>query len=324
MRLPSGCLILLAGLLGCQPAPMTNTVVALARSRDGKSVALLVDRHLKMARVSDGFFLIVIPTGRSTDQAIAARDIGDSAALVATWASKLRLSWSSNDELLVSCDSCGLRDIDIEKQLNHIGITKIAYRGLSGSNAWTDDPLKAQVYIPPLSDTASRRQLAACGANDPTIDPGGIGPIRVEHTVADIHSLCPAAQRVWELGDEAIPEPAMVVRFGRTVVEVVFADTLRTAKVVRIMVEDSSARLRGHLRTGELLRGFTQVLGPIHVSDIECGLHASFDRVRGISVWLGIPHEVDCAKTTALADSIAKGSLRGVTVGRITVFRPGA
>jgi hypothetical protein len=118
-----------AGLMGCRPAPMTNTVIAQAKSPDGKRNAILVDRYLHAARVSDGFFLIVIPDNQDLTEAINARNIGDSSALVATWADKVQLRWQDTSTLLVVCDSCGLRTIDVLKKLDHVGPTKIIYQG---------------------------------------------------------------------------------------------------------------------------------------------------------------------------------------------------
>lgn len=132
-----GCLIVLATLMSCKPAQMKNTVVAQAQSPGGKSSAVLVDRHYQAARVSDEFFLIVIPNGRDMDEAINVRRIGDSSALVATLANKVQLRWQDKDTLLVVCDSCGLQAIDISKKLDHIGPTKIVYQGFPEHTAYS-------------------------------------------------------------------------------------------------------------------------------------------------------------------------------------------
>jgi len=131
------CLVSIIALLGCAPAPMKNTVLTKADSPDGKSSALLVDRYYHAARVADEFFLIVIPSNQDADQAINARHIGDSSALVASWASKIRLRWQSKDVLLVICDSCGLKPINISKKLDHIGSTKIVYEGFPRHTAYS-------------------------------------------------------------------------------------------------------------------------------------------------------------------------------------------
>jgi len=128
---------LFAGLAGCKPVPVTNTVVDMAKSPDEKTSAILVDRYYHAARISDEFFLILIPSSQNIDEVVKARHIGDSSALVATWASKVRLHWQSNDTLLVTCDSCGLRPIDISKKLDHIGSFKIIYLGFPEHTAYS-------------------------------------------------------------------------------------------------------------------------------------------------------------------------------------------
>jgi hypothetical protein len=131
------CLVMLATLMGCKPAPMMNTVIAQAQSPDGKSNAVLVDRYVHAARVSDGFFLMVIPSGQNLSEAINARNIGDSSALVATSANRVPLRWQDSGTLLVVCDSCGLQAIDISKKLDHIGSTKIVYQGFPEPTAYS-------------------------------------------------------------------------------------------------------------------------------------------------------------------------------------------
>jgi hypothetical protein len=124
-------------VMGCTPAPMTNTIVAKAQSPDGASIAVLVDRYIEAARVSDGWFLIVVPAGRSLTDAINARNIGESAALVATNAARLRLHWQDSETLVVVCNSCGLQAIDISKKLDRLGATKIVYQGFPEHTAYS-------------------------------------------------------------------------------------------------------------------------------------------------------------------------------------------
>jgi hypothetical protein len=134
---PGWHLALFVTLIGCKPAPMTNIVIAQAQSPDRKSTAILVDRYVHAARVSDGFFLIVVPSHQNLTEAINAQNIGDSSALVATSANKVQLRWQNNGTLLVVCDSCGLRAIDISKKLDHIGSTKIVYQGFPEHTAYS-------------------------------------------------------------------------------------------------------------------------------------------------------------------------------------------
>lgn len=122
-------LVLLAVVFGCRPFAVTNTVVSKAISPDGKVAAILLDRRYHNARSSDEFFLILVQGTQSANSAIAARHIGESAAFVATYASKLQLSWENDSTLRVVCDSCGLESIDIEKKLTHLNAINIRYEG---------------------------------------------------------------------------------------------------------------------------------------------------------------------------------------------------
>lgn len=129
-------LIVLAALVGCKPAPMTNTIVTEARSPDGGLDAVLVERYLHAALSSNGFFLIIIPAEQRQTEAINARNIGEWSALIATRAGRVQLRWQDNSTLLVLCESCGLQAIDISKKLDHVGSTKIIYQGFPGHIAY--------------------------------------------------------------------------------------------------------------------------------------------------------------------------------------------
>lgn len=137
LRMALCCIFLPALLIGCKAAPTTNTIVAKAQSPDGKTSALLVDRYYHTARVSDGFFLILVPSSQSVSEAINAKNIGNSAVLIATWASKVRLRWEGNNTLLVGCDSCGLEAIDIIRKLDHFGSIRIIYQGFPKHTAYS-------------------------------------------------------------------------------------------------------------------------------------------------------------------------------------------
>lgn len=137
LRMALCCILLPAMLVGCKIAPTTNTIVAKAQSPDRETSALLVDRYYHTARVSDGFFLILVPSSQSASEATNARNIGNSAVLIATWASKVQLQWKDNNTLLVVCNSCGLKAIDISKKLDHSGPVKIVYQGFPEHTAYS-------------------------------------------------------------------------------------------------------------------------------------------------------------------------------------------
>ena len=130
-------LILTAAFLGCETAPMTNTVVCQADNPNGQSSALLVERYYHAALNANQFYLLVIPKGQDPAKALNSKDIGDSSALVATEARRVALRWQDSGTLLVICDSCGIEAIDVSKKLDHLGATKIIYHGFPQHTAYS-------------------------------------------------------------------------------------------------------------------------------------------------------------------------------------------
>jgi hypothetical protein len=120
---------LCAASSGCRAAT-TNTVVARAVAPDGRRVAVLLDRYYHLARVSDEFFVIIVPDASGVDAAIKRPHIGDDAAFVATNAGKVRVQWVRRDTLVVTCEACGLQSIDVMKRVDHLGSVTVLHRGV--------------------------------------------------------------------------------------------------------------------------------------------------------------------------------------------------
>lgn len=129
-------LLLIAALAVSCRAPQNNTIVAKAVSPDGKLRAVLVDRYIRAALSSDEFFLVVEDSQVNMKHSITDPDIGDRAALIATGAEKVGLQWQNIDTLAVICDACGLKAIDISKKLDHVGGTRLIYRGFPKGTAY--------------------------------------------------------------------------------------------------------------------------------------------------------------------------------------------
>ncbi len=123
--------------MSCEHVTTTNVVVAKAQSADGRSIALLVERHYKAARISDGFFLLIVAGDNDVDKAIQDADIASASVLIATSAANVHIRWESNELLVVECDSCGLKPIDISKKLDQLGSIRIIYRGFPDHTAYS-------------------------------------------------------------------------------------------------------------------------------------------------------------------------------------------
>ena len=128
-------LLLLAG--GCQHrAPMTNTILATASAPDGSSSAVLIRRYRHAALNNDLFYVVLIPTGADIQKVINDEDIGNSAVLVATSASRVKLQWKQDNALHVICDACGLEPIDIMKKRRQAGQNTVVYDGFPQHTAY--------------------------------------------------------------------------------------------------------------------------------------------------------------------------------------------
>ncbi len=113
---------------GCK-SPPTDTVIDKAVSADGRYVAVLSERDVHAALTANVFYLIVIPARQDFNETIRANDNWDKAPLIATWAKAVRLRWRDDRTLLVVCDSCGLRPIDIIAKRDRDGPVTILYQG---------------------------------------------------------------------------------------------------------------------------------------------------------------------------------------------------
>ncbi len=119
-----------------RPAPMTNTIIDQVRAPDSSSSAVLVRRSRSAALSNDVFYVVVIPTGRNIQHVINEEDIRKSAVLVATLASKVKLSWPEGGPLHVLCNACGLEAIDIMTKQPQAGQHRVVYDGFPQHTAY--------------------------------------------------------------------------------------------------------------------------------------------------------------------------------------------
>ena len=189
-------------------------------------------------------------------------------------------------------------------------------------------PVLGESFIlppPPRAGTAAAASLTLCSRSDPLITPDSIGAVHLDQTVQGFFTWCPDAVGIWDPDGEGNLEPATYVRLGRSVVTVVFADTLRGSHVQRIEVSDSNARLRSGLGPGSPLLQVARELGTPDAVVVECGLWVSFQQTPGIAAWIAYPGEASCDRAATLERAINAGRTpTDVTSGGFRVFRPGA
>jgi hypothetical protein len=125
-----------AMLVGCKPAPMTNTVVEQAKNPNGRSSAILVERYRHAALSANVFYVLILSTDEDLGKATNDEDIEKRSALVATKASKVTLRYETPSTLRIVCEACGLEAIDIMQKLDRLGDTTIVYQGFPQHTAY--------------------------------------------------------------------------------------------------------------------------------------------------------------------------------------------
>src|SRR2546430_14967086 len=76
-----------------------------------------------------------------------------------------------------------------------------------------------------------------CRAVVPLLTSDSLGPLRPGQSLRELERACPRLLFGWDWGNEGIPAPAVVLRFGRAVVEVEFSDTAPTSGAYRISTD---------------------------------------------------------------------------------------
>ena len=92
-------------LIGCKPAPMTNTVVDQSKNPNGRSSAILVERYRHAALSANVFYVLIVSDNEEVAKVANNEDIEKRSALVATKASTVRLRYDNPS----TCSSPAMR-----------------------------------------------------------------------------------------------------------------------------------------------------------------------------------------------------------------------
>jgi hypothetical protein len=152
-------------------------------------------------------------------------------------------------------------------------------------------------------DSAALVAAPSCGSDRALIAPGSIGVLRPGQSLAEVAARCPRALALWDWGDEAIPEPALVVRLGDAVVQLTLEDTLASSRVVDVRTSDPRARTAEGVGPGSSLGDLVRVYGPARFEEAECVLYVAFDRAEAMSFRLRLPRAFECTDVARLPDT---------------------
>ena len=131
-----------------------------------------------------------------------------------------------------------------------------------------------------------------------------VGPFRPGQTVSDVSSTCRGIAG-WDLGDEAIPQPAMVFLLGEARFELLFADTLPTSKILIISTRDSLARTTKGVGPGSSFSQLSAAYGKPKLWEGECLLEVTFASAPRLIFRLDTGQELECGEIGPIAKADA-------------------
>ena len=133
-----------------------------------------------------------------------------------------------------------------------------------------------------------RLTVPTCGESA-VVGPDSAGPFVLGRPVSEIVELCPKARALWDWGDDAVPEPVLVVRLGTSRYELTFADTLADSPLTSISTSGTGARTAARVGPGTSLAELLEAYGEPVLFERECALFARFASAPGLAFRLEAP-----------------------------------
>ncbi len=180
----------------------------------------------------------------------------------------------------------------------------------------------------PWGDPEDMPQLQAQGGTDSLQECLGLGAAARDGHIGGIHlgqrldsllRVCPLVRFGYDWGAEAIPEPALQLRWRGTVLLVRFSDTVH-AIVNSIAVDGPDIQVGSGARVGMLIDSLTQMLGQPEFAEGECELYVGFRSLPGVGFLLSLAEDYgrDCGNLEPPAGELP----RGARVARFHLYDP--
>jgi hypothetical protein len=170
-----------------------------------------------------------------------------------------------------------------------------------------DSGLQLQTYLPPSDSEATL--VPECTAAPVPLAADSIGPLRVGQSLAALLRVCPRVVPGWDWGDEAIPTPALAIRFGAVVVVATLSDTLPDSRVVYLATASPAARTAEGVHVNMPVDSVVLLLGTPRFDEAECSLYANFSGNPHLGVLLTLPADsLDCGQLAPRPPALPRGS----------------
>ncbi len=163
--------------------------------------------------------------------------------------------------------------------------------------------------------------VPSCRPAVPPLMIDSLGPLRPGQPLVALERACPRLRYGWDWGDEGIPAPAVLLRFGTAMVEVELRDTLPSSPVYRVRTESPAIRTADGFGTGSALAAIVSAWGPPTFGVGECVLYVWFASHPGLSFRVRVPASWECEDVLAVEQGRASKLPPGTTVREVLLFR---
>ena len=151
---------------------------------------------------------------------------------------------------------------------------------------------------------------AACRDTAVAIDGDSIGPLRIGQLLPSVLANCPQPLVGWDWGDEGIPTPALMVRFGVGTVLITLTDTTDTASVYYLSTTSTALRTVDGVHIAMPVDSLNARLGPLEFVEGECGLFAVSRRRPHLGAQLTLPADsLECGSLAPRPPALPRGSV---------------
>jgi hypothetical protein len=128
-----------------------------------------------------------------------------------------------------------------------------------------------------------------CRPSVPRITPDSIGPFRLEESLSALQRNCPGLLYGWAVDPDGFPVPAVAARLGGAIVTALLSDTIPTATVHRVTVQQAGPRTAAGIGVGSTLRDLRRAYGAPGSAEPGCVLHIWFASLPGVAFHMKFP-----------------------------------
>ncbi len=158
-------------------------------------------------------------------------------------------------------------------------------------------------------DSVRPATVPMCRPEEPLFTGDSVGLLRVGQALREVAAVCPQVKATWHWGDEGIPTPVLLVRFGSAVLQLSLEDTIPASRVLSVSSHSPATRTSAGIHPGSTFAELLRAYDTIELVEEECVLYSSASAASGLSFRLDLARSLDCAELAVLPDNAAAAGL---------------